>query len=79
MLACHQGEPGDHRMRTRHLTRYAGKVLSMVDWVRLELDVKKFDDADFAPYLQKAQAAGNRLRRWPTWAKDQNTDRRSTN
>ena len=30
----------------------------MADWVRLELDVEKFDDAKFEPYLQQAQTSG---------------------
>ena len=33
----------------------------MVDWVRLELDVEKFDDAEFEPYLQRAKTSGTRL------------------
>lgn len=30
----------------------------MVDWVRLELGVETFDDSEFEPYLQRAQASG---------------------
>ncbi|MEV4347384.1 hypothetical protein AB0J83_23255 [Actinoplanes sp. NPDC049596] len=33
----------------------------MVDWVRLELDVGKFEDADFEPYVERAEASGTRL------------------
>lgn len=33
----------------------------MVDWVRLELDVEKFDDAKFEPYLRRAQTSGTRF------------------
>jgi RimJ/RimL family protein N-acetyltransferase len=33
----------------------------MVDWVRLELDVERFDDADFEPYLLRAESAGTRF------------------
>jgi RimJ/RimL family protein N-acetyltransferase len=33
----------------------------MVDWVRLELNVEKFDDAEFEPYLQRARASGIRF------------------
>jgi GNAT superfamily N-acetyltransferase len=33
----------------------------MVDWVRLELDVRRFDDAGFVPYLQRAQSSGTRF------------------
>jgi RimJ/RimL family protein N-acetyltransferase len=33
----------------------------MVDWVRLELDIDKFDDADFEPYLQQARSSGARF------------------
>jgi GNAT superfamily N-acetyltransferase len=30
----------------------------MVDWVRLELDTERFDDAQFEPYRERARAAG---------------------
>ncbi|MEV4512592.1 GNAT family N-acetyltransferase [Dactylosporangium sp. NPDC049525] len=30
----------------------------MTDWVRLELDVEQFNDAEFEPYLQRARTAG---------------------
>jgi len=33
----------------------------MVDWVRLELDVEKFNDAEFEPYLQRARTSGTRF------------------
>ncbi|GAA3233523.1 GNAT family N-acetyltransferase [Dactylosporangium siamense] len=33
----------------------------MVDWVRLELDVERFDDAEFSPYLRRAEASGTRF------------------
>jgi RimJ/RimL family protein N-acetyltransferase len=33
----------------------------MVDWVRLELDVAKFDDAEFERYLHRATTSGTRL------------------
>lgn len=29
----------------------------MVDWVRLELDVERFDDAEFEPHLRRARLA----------------------
>ena len=33
----------------------------MADWVRLVLDVEKFDDAKFEPYLQRALTSGTRF------------------
>ncbi|CCQ15742.1 GCN5-related N-acetyltransferase [Rhodococcus sp. AW25M09] len=33
----------------------------MVDWVRLELDVEKFDDAEFELYLHRVRTSGTRL------------------
>ncbi|GAB3834271.1 GNAT family N-acetyltransferase [Dactylosporangium cerinum] len=33
----------------------------MVDWVRLELDVDRFDDAEFSLYLRRAEASGARF------------------
>jgi GNAT superfamily N-acetyltransferase len=33
----------------------------MADWVRLELDVKKFDDTEFEPHLHQARTSGIRL------------------
>lgn len=33
----------------------------MVDWVRLELDVERFDDAEFEPYLHRVRASGTEL------------------
>jgi hypothetical protein len=33
----------------------------MVEWVRLELDTDRFDDASFEPYLRQAQRAGTRF------------------
>lgn len=29
-----------------------------VEWVRLQLDLKAFDDADFLPYLRRCQQPG---------------------
>ncbi|ALG07745.1 GNAT family N-acetyltransferase [Kibdelosporangium phytohabitans] len=34
----------------------------MVDWVRLRLDVDKFNDEEFTPYLRRAHEAGIELR-----------------
>jgi GNAT superfamily N-acetyltransferase len=33
----------------------------MVDWVKLELRVDRFEDAQFEPYLQRAQSSGIRF------------------
>jgi hypothetical protein len=33
----------------------------MVEWVRLGLDIGRFDDAVFEPYLQRALSAGFRF------------------
>jgi RimJ/RimL family protein N-acetyltransferase len=33
----------------------------MVDWVRLELDVERFDDAEFEPFLHRARTSGTRF------------------